>query len=95
MKMKYDEEKTMHKAFLILRRNGYKEYEEGDDLDDEMVCAIIGGLKTEYYDYAPAWGERAFKARGNKRTIVIWDTGNSWFRGMKILNKEEDIEDEI
>jgi len=66
-----------------------------DLLNDEDLEKIAGELQTGYFIRAPKHGERAWKYRGKKKTLIVLDCGNHWFSIIKEMNKQEDIEDEI
>lgn len=55
-------------------------FDHSEMIDDEQVKALIGGLVTEYYDRAPEFGNRAYKAIGNKKTLILWNCGNGWYQ---------------
>ena len=55
-------------------------HDHSEMIDDEEVKELIGGLKTEYYERAPEFGNRAHKAIGNKKTLILWDCGNGWYQ---------------
>ena len=55
-------------------------YNDSKMIDDEEVDKIIGGLKAECYERALGFGNRAYKAVGNKRTLILWDCGNGWYQ---------------
>jgi len=39
----------------------------------------LAELLEGYFERAPEFGERAWRIRGRKYTIVVWDDGNGWF----------------
>jgi len=55
-------------------------HDHSEMITDDDVWGLIGGLKTEYYESAPEFGERAYKAIGNKKTLILWDCGNGWYQ---------------
>jgi hypothetical protein len=55
-------------------------FDHSEIIIDDDVWSLIGGLKTEYYEKAPEFGERAYKAIGNKKTLILWNCGNGWYQ---------------
>ena len=35
--------------------------------------------KNQFFEYAPEYGERAWKVQGVRRTLIVWDEGNGWY----------------
>ncbi len=58
-------------------------FDHSEMIDDGQVKELIGGLKTEYYERAPEFGNRAHRAIGHKKTLVLWDCGNGWYQIVK------------
>jgi len=58
-------------------------HDRSEMIDDERIAELVGGLKEKYYGSAMEYGERAFRAVGNKRTLIVWDCGNSWYQIVK------------
>lgn len=55
-------------------------FDHSEMITDDDVWGLIGGLKTEYYEKAPEFGSRAYKAIGNKKTLILWNCGNGWYQ---------------
>lgn len=48
----------------------------GKIYNQEEIIKKVGGLKQELFESAEEYGERAFRAIGNKATLILWDVGN-------------------
>ena len=56
-------------------------------VNDKTIEKIVGGFKQQHYDYVPEYGERAWKAIGKDKDLVLWDCGNAWYKIIKIILK--------
>lgn len=65
--------------------------------DSELISGrdIEKKLGAPMHLNASPKGERIWKARGSKKTALIFDCGNDWWQIIKIFSKEERIEDGI
>ena len=52
-------------------------------ITDEEIKKKVGGLTTKYYERALEYGERAWRVKGKKKEIIVWDAGNGWYEEMK------------
>jgi len=64
---------------LYLPSTGEVEPYNLDEETDKRVLEVVGRYKIPY-EPADDWGERAFRVRGERHTVIIHDEGNGWHR---------------
>jgi len=52
-------------------------YDNSRMIDDDDIYELIGEWSFERF---PKFGERAWKAIGDKKTLILWDCGNHWYQ---------------
>lgn len=62
-------------------------YNTSRQVQESTIIRKIGGLKKRYFDRTPKYGERAWKAVGKKKTLILWDCGNGWYQIVKEVKK--------
>lgn len=56
--------------------------------DEDEICDMCGFPKdrSKFFERAEEYGWRAWRVKGRKQTLIVWDVGNG---GYSIIKKEE------
>jgi len=56
--------------------------------DGDEICDLCGFPKGrgKFFERAEEYGWRAWRVKGSKQTLIVWDVGNGWY---SIIRKEE------
>jgi len=47
--------------------------------DGYFLASVSEFPPNEFFERAPEYGERVWRIRGRKYSIIAWDAGNGWF----------------
>lgn len=63
----------------ILQEVGYN-FDDSKMYNEKTIIEITGKQVRKYFSPVRMCGERAYVVEGEKKTIIVWDCGNSWYQ---------------
>lgn len=61
-----------------------KDADNYPDAMQEMLENIADFDRNDYYEHAPEYGDRAWRIRGKRLSIIVWDEGNGWYEPLGV-----------